>query len=469
MNRGATARLVSGDLDSRILSVICKSSLLLLLATSCYACSRSEQTTDETLDAGEKNTGGKTNSSGGAGSGSGGATSDMVAVMATTGGSSDASGGDGATGGDAITGGAMGNTGGDNDSGIDPCSNQAIEAAVQRIESPTNLLFIHDRSSSMTENWGSSTKYESAADAVIQAVSSQASLLKHVGSVFFPGSETPLICHDGSSTCNPSDAVDSNMVAGCCHAPMPAGDGMIGGGCYVSPIAAPDQIPFTDPSTFLSSFSTLASPGSNVYFTPLEAATVRGNEAILDAQADGTLLIPGQGDSLAVIIVTDGVPNCGINIDNVLAQVGMWSSLDFKTYVVGLPGSDTTNGAMDNLNNLAVAGGTMQYIEATDPSILEQTVTDIVLAGIQEGIASCDIALSPAAATPDELRLVVTLQDGSDAAFERVAGNPNSFTVSSDGTKLTLHGSLCAAAKAGTYLGYRVDFGCTTLPPAPSP
>ena len=229
------------------------------------------------------------------------------------------------------------------------------------------------------------------------------------------------------------------------------------------PIAAPDQIPFTDASTFLASFATLANPGNDIYFTPLEAATIRSNEAILDAQADGTLLIPSVGDSLAIIIVTDGIPNCNSNMSNVLAQVQMWSTQNFKTYVVGLPGSDTTNEAIDNFNALAVAGGTMQYIEATDPSILERTVTDIVLAGIQEGVASCDIALSPAAASPDELVLIVTLQDGTEAVLDRVAGDPNSFTVSSDGTTLTLHGMLCDNAKAGAYQDLRVDIGCTTL------
>ena len=397
-----------------------------------------------------------------------------------------------------------------NDTAIDNtgCGYQDVSANVVTIEKPTNLLFIYDRSSSMTEQWGSSTKWQSASNAVVQALTPIQHLIVKVGAVFFPGKEDPVVCNNESTSCNPSDPLDSNPVAGCCHASSSVGDSTIGVGCYVSAIAAPDQIAFTDPATFLSQpqmpTKCQAPPISvtliGTYFTPWEAAAVQSDDAIYDAMAAGTLFIPitmtatnpgmdagsPSGDlpggstppmqdganELVIIFVTEGEPNCGTNVQNVLNYAQKWFNDGMKTYVLGLPGATASGtGAVGNLNDLAVAGGTMQYIDAADPMVLQQTLTDIVLENVSGGLASCDIALGQAAAAPDKLRLIVTLKDKTEAVMDRTDSRTGDvlWSLSPDNMTVTLYGNLCDQAKAGTYPNLRFDFGCATIPPAPPP
>ena len=380
----------------------------------------------------------------------------------------------------------------------DDCGYQDVMSEVETIEKPTNVLFIYDRSTSMTENWGSSTKWQSASNAVVQALTPIQNLILKVGAVFFPGYEVPLICNNEASTCNPNDPLDSNMVAGCCHAPLPTGDGVIGGGCYVSPISAPDQIAFTDPATFLGQVTQKGNPGANLYFTPWEAAAIMSDDAIYDALAAGTLFIPimktttnpmmdagsvsgdipvdaavpmkDGKDELIIIFVTDGEPNCGSNVQNVFGFAQKWFGDGMKTYVLGLPGANGGGGAATNLNQLAASGGTNMYIDAADPAVLQQTLYDIVLENVQGGLASCDITLGQAAAAPDKLRLIVTQQDGTEAAMPKTDANGDDLWVlSADLMTVTLKGNLCDQALAGTYPNFRFDFGCADIPPADPP
>ena len=111
----------------------------------------------------------------------------------------------------------------------------------------------------------------------------------------------------------------------------------------------------------------------------------------------------------------------------------------------------------------------MQYIDAADPMVLEQELHDIVLQNVQGGLASCDIQLGQPAAAPDKLRLIVTLQDGTEASMDKIDGDPDSWVLSADLMTVTLNGLLCDNAKAGTYPNLRFDFGCADIPPAPPP
>jgi hypothetical protein len=141
--------------------------------------------------------------------------------------------------------------------------------------------------------------------------------------------------------------------------------------------------------------------------------------------------------------------------------------MGFKTYVVGLPGAQSV-GAETVLNQLAVAGGTGRYVDPADPASLQTKISDIVLATAESGLASCDIALTPATLYPDALRLVVTIGD-EEQAMARDPNSANSGTVTPDGSMVTLHGLLCDNGLAGSYEDLRFDFGCQNLPDAPAP
>jgi hypothetical protein len=108
------------------------------------------------------------------------------------------------------------------------------------------------------------------------------------------------------------------------------------------------------------------------------------------------------------------------------------------------------------------------YIPPTDPMTLQMKINDIVSSTVKSGIDSCTISLVPPAEVPDKLHLVVT-ENGMDEDVARNVSADASWTVTPDGATVTLNGTLCAAAKAGTYDSLRFDFGCVTLPPAPPP
>jgi len=191
--------------------------------------------------------------------------------------------------------------------------------------------------------------------------------------------------------------------------------------------------------------------------------------------------MPDGSNELVVIFVTDGAPNCNSNVQNVFMYAQKWFNDGMKTYVLGLPGAADNGGGLfgggssggnpvDNLNSLAVAGGTTMYIDAADPMTLQQTLTDIVLQNSGGGLASCDIQLGQAAAAPDMLRLIVTMKDGTEAVMPRTDNNGAAlWSLASDNITVSLLGNLCDQAKAGTYPNLRFDFGCETIPPAPPP
>src|SRR5688572_15494186 len=81
---------------------------------------------------------------------------------------------------------------------------------------------------------------------------------------------------------------------------------------------------------------------------------------------------------LAVVAVTDGAPNCfpsGMDTDLEVNRAKKWlMSRGIKTYVVGLPGAN----GVQLLNDVAMQGGTTQYILPDNPKMLEDSLRALV-------------------------------------------------------------------------------------------
>ncbi len=322
------------------------------------------------------------------------------------------------------------------------CGHQTLDSTVKKIDMPGNVLVIFDRSGSMDDDWSGTPKYQAAGNALISALMPLQDLLT-VGGIFFPSLDT------GASSCtcnivNPIDWIPG--VGGCCLM-------LSAGSCAVDTIDQPDEISFRPGAQFISELpNQWRLQGSGM--TPLETGVMRAQDAISGNSFNGPL---------AIVILTDGEPNCGTTNQNVIDQVTQWSTQGYKTYVVGLPGAQ---GASSLLDQLAVAGGTGNYIDPGDPATLQMKLSDIVSTIVKQGIDSCDIALNPPAEVPDKLHLVVT-ENGVDQDVPRDLGSGAGWSVTSDGGSVTLNGSLCEDAMGGRFESLRFEFGCVDLPPLP--
>lgn len=304
----------------------------------------------------------------------------------------------------------------------DSCGSLELEAEVEMIEQPGNVLVIFDCSGSMDQQWNGQVKWRAAGQALIDALTPIADRLT-VGAVFFPS--------PGAS-----------------------------GSCGVNQIMSPDQIDFQPGADFLAEFGT---NDNNPKYrpvsggrTPLSAGITRGQAAIAGGGLTG---------AISVIVITDGEPNCSWDIDATLNVVGGWGVQDIDTYVVGLPGA---GGAAALLDELASVGNTVTHITPTDSAMLASEIQTILLQTVSVGFKDCEFDLNPPAEVPDKLHLVVN-KDGMDQAVERDLGTGGTWSVSDDGSSVILTGNLCDAAKAGAYASIRFEYGCVDLPPLDPP
>jgi hypothetical protein len=214
------------------------------------------------------------------------------------------------------------------------------------------------------------------------------------------------------------------------------------------------------------------------------------SEAI--AAADALLMSSTLTGITAAVLVTDGEPNCAWDQNKTTTTVANWlSTLNIKTYVVGLPGA--AGGAMagagglpaglpgrpgalapgsgaDILNAIAQAGGTSQFIDASDAMTLETNLMNIVASTIQSGFDSCSIDLTPVADPADKLQLVLTenvMGMATDEAAPHDLGNGGGWSITPDGAHVELTGSLCSDAMGGRFQSLKFTYGCKELPPLP--
>jgi hypothetical protein len=321
------------------------------------------------------------------------------------------------------------------------CGSLTLEAEVEVIEKPGNVLLVFDTSGSMGDAWNGRPRWQNAGDAVRNALMPLAARLT-VGTVFFPRND-------------PNSCVDPTGIA-CVFVP--------GLGCGVTPITSADQINFMPGPMFLTAFAGggtgLPAPYAPVLagLTPLKEGLDQARNALAGATLSGIT---------SVVVITDGDPNCAWDAAGARQIVTDWHAKGINTHVIGLPG---TTGAGDAvLRELAVAGGTGEYITPDDSKALEQKLGQIATETVQAGFDTCQIAISPPAAVPDKLHLIVT-DNGMPQSVARDLAADYSWSVSAGGDMVTLEGRLCDDALGGRFEALRFEFGCVDVPPlAPPP
>ena len=205
------------------------------------------------------------------------------------------------------------------------------------------ILFLFDKSGSMSSDWGDVSKWSAAAEAMTFSVELYSHYVS-AGTVFFP----------------------------------------TGGSCEVDAITAPSQIYFTDGDNFSSQWEASMQQKQADGSTPMLAAFERADEALAIACATGMMTRP-----LKVVLIADGKPTCNHDDDEADVMVRYaqkWLAHGVMTFVIGLPGSEK---ASDLLEQIAAAGGSTQHIiekreqevsvetvDSDHPILIDQTDTD---------------------------------------------------------------------------------------------
>jgi hypothetical protein len=365
------------------------------------------------------------------------------------------------------------------------CGSERLKTDLKVVQIPGNMMVIFDRSTSMEEMWNGTPRWQAAGEAFTNAIKPLEMLL-NVGAIFFPSPNADpedSLCPFG---CNVADPLHWIPGPQACCLNIAAGIQA----CSVNPIDQADQIKFGPASEFLVQapmkwrFNALlpTQPGMTtgaggmppaggmmppmggaiIGATPLGAGVTRAAEAITAAKLSGPL---------AIVILTDGEPNCDTNLQAVTQQVTQWQQQSIHTHVIGLPGSQM---ASDFLTSLAMSGGTEKFLEPANAMELETKIRAILSSTIRQGFESCTFQLDKATEVPEKLHLVVTEGGGDKDVPRDLSKQPNwgdgaGWSINSAGDTVEIKGRLCELAKEGAYEAIRFDYGCVDLPPPEPP
>jgi hypothetical protein len=312
-----------------------------------------------------------------------------------------------------------------------------VETTETVIETPGNVLFVFDQSTSMLELWNGATKLATAQMAIQNAFTQVANKL-NAGMILFPTPQPP---------CDPADILCLLAQATLCP--------------DVPPIQMTPQISVRTGPEFLVAWSQALAGAAPALGTPTEKALQR---------AEAALQTPPPGNTV-VVLVTDGQPTCGANE---AAIAGRLLAKMIKTYVVGLPGA----GGSTVLDEVAIAGGTAPqnctsncFLTPADGAALERSLAEVATTTVERktkiSIDSCSFALTAAdGADPDDVHLILT-ETATGKVYEVPRDPANGWTLSADQKTATLNGSICDAAKAGEFTHLEFQYGCVTVPPLP--
>jgi hypothetical protein len=320
------------------------------------------------------------------------------------------------------------------------CGGAKFTPKITMTQIPGNILLIADKSGSMNDPFPATgnPKWQDARTAVANAIDSIKDLV-NVGTVFFPD----------TAGCTSSGGFDNTCS------------------CNVPPFTStPPQIAFTPGSAWV--------PMWNSAFVPIQMGNTPLSEALQAADKALADNLPKLQGTTIVVVVTDGAPNCVLDRMPLDAQLGIltplpmkWLGMGVKTYVIGLPGADTSD-AVTILDGVANAGGTTKNIPATDPATVQSELQKIIGLSVTSNFETCTIPLDKKPPNPDDVNLVVT-KDGMDLAVDRDLGNAGGWAMDQDAKNIVLQGNLCDNARAGAYSNITVVFGCVDVPPLPPP
>lgn len=173
-------------------------------------------------------------------------------------------------------------------------------------------------------------------------------------------------------------------------------------------------------------------------------------------------------EEVAVVLVTDGVPNaCNSTVDNVaaVARDGVTKAPQVLTFVIGQPGASESG-----LEEIAAAGGTGKPIIVGSSPDSAQKLVD-ALQTLREALASCRYAIPDAgqvALEPSDVAVSYMHGDGSpDTTLARVAGasdcgSMGGFYVDDPASpsQVELCPTVCHALQAEPGSQVRVIAGC---------
>jgi hypothetical protein len=310
------------------------------------------------------------------------------------------------------------------------CGELRLEGEVSKV--PGNVLLVFDRSFSMDMDWNGMLRWQAAGTAMVDSLTPLAADLT-IGMVGFPS-------------------------------PDPNAFGL---NCTVLGIDSPDQIAFKPGAEAIAELMTGGAMGAPKYdamrpndVSPSAGATPT-SEAI--AMADQALNAATLAGATAVVLVTDGEPNCMWDEATTTATIGRWlSEKNIKTYVVGLPGVGGSGPTI--LEALATAGGTAPYLTPTNSMELATKMAEIISSTV--GFNSCTITLDPKADQVDKLQMVVeepTVM--GQQQVPRDLGNGAGWSITGDGLTVELLGQVCEDAKSGRFTALTFQYGCIELPP----
>jgi hypothetical protein len=299
----------------------------------------------------------------------------------------------------------------DGSTGDSGCGSVVLQASLV----PGNVVVVFDQSDSMNQAFGDAgPKYKVASEALLAAITPIQGEL-NLGAVFQPTAQG-----QNAQNCPP-----------------------------VAPMSqAPPQIPLQDGGSFIAAWNAhFLPPWKLLLGTPLGDALTQANDALVAHPPPG---------KTAVVVMTDGQPNCSETLPSILAPVQQMASRGIPTYVVGLPGASGATVLMD----LADAGGTGNYLLPADAAALQAALSAIATGALDQ----CVIQLNPPPPDPSQVHLVVTVS-GSGATYQVApdAGG-GGWMLSGNAQTATLLGGTCATAEDGGYSKIEFDYGCVTLP-----
>jgi len=153
-----------------------------------------------------------------------------------------------------------------------------------------------------------------------------------------------------------------------------------------------------------------------------------------------------------VVLATDGAPNCGLSVTDVVRRLGTLRGMGIETFVLGIPGQDSS--LRTPLNQMAVAGGrprsgSVQFYEANNTAQLESA-----LRAITASAASCTYQLS---STPSDPSRVTVYFDSTTVA--RSTSNGWGFTDTAY-RELRFYGNACTQLQTGQVRSISATFNC---------
>ncbi|WP_394835657.1 VWA domain-containing protein [Pendulispora rubella] len=299
---------------------------------------------------------------------------------------------------------------------------------------PVNLVFVFDRSGSMSDF----NKWEPVVRSMKSFFADPRSKGVSASLTYFPKT-SDLYC--GSTECC---SIDSYTVPSVPLTSLPNG------------------------TVFAASLDEVV-PGGGTPTVPAMRAAIRQARSIAEASAH-------RGETTAVVLVTDGMPNdncdpqrSSVELTAGAAQDANEEASSIKTYVVGIE-SPYHAGALDDLHHVARRGGTTAAILVM-PSNAEGTAKAFAdaLDAIRSRTVSCRLPIPspPEGKVFDRRKLNVTVSEGNreyglgyDEACQGGAGWRYDDVAAP--SFIELCSSSCSEVKGGRGTKLSVQFGCDT-------